>query len=96
MMREIQPSLPGAPLDSAEMSQMAVHSEDRSISVVPAGQAGAGEMPEGVYDVNGQQLDLRRVNSWLLKLGEVETVEAAEVCRDQRDEMQVGSDSGCG
>ena len=31
------------------------------------------------YDVNGQQLDTRRENSWLLKLGEVQTVEAAEV-----------------
>ena len=42
---------------------------------------GAAEvaLPEGVYDVNGQQLDTRRENSWLLKLGEVATVEAAEV-----------------
>jgi hypothetical protein len=36
-------------------------------------------LPTGVYDVNGQQLDTRRENSWLLKLGEVATVEAAEV-----------------
>ena len=36
-------------------------------------------LPAGVYDVNGQQLDTRRENSWLLKLGDVATVEAAEV-----------------
>ena len=29
--------------------------------------------PRQVYDVNGQQLDTRRENSWLLKLGEVAT-----------------------
>eukprot|EP01050_Picozoa_sp_SAG11_P008771 SAG11_NODE_788_length_7169_cov_1.889109_4_plen_214_part_00 len=40
---------------------------------------GGEALPAGAYDVNGQQLDLRRVNSWLLKLGEIETVEAAEV-----------------
>jgi len=28
-------------------------------------------LPTGVKDVNGQQLDLRRENSWLLKIGEV-------------------------
>eukprot|EP00976_Prorocentrum_cordatum_P054756 1104753-Prorocentrum_minimum.AAC.1 len=28
-------------------------------------------LPEGVRDVNGQQLDLRARNSWLLKMEEV-------------------------
>ena len=48
-------------------------------SLALAGPGGAVVLPEGVYDVNGQQLDTRRSNSWLLKLGEVATVEAAEV-----------------
>lgn len=35
--------------------------------------------PEGALDVHKQQLDLRTKNSWVLKLGEVSTPEAAEV-----------------
>lgn len=35
--------------------------------------------PEGMVDVNGQQIDLRSKNSWLLRLGEVATPEVAEV-----------------
>ena len=37
------------------------------------------QFPVGVRDVNGQQLDTRRSNSWLLKLHEISTPEAAEV-----------------
>eukprot|EP00051_Salpingoeca_urceolata_P015807 m.206764 g.206764 ORF g.206764 m.206764 type:complete len:362 (-) comp18506_c1_seq2:1459-2544(-) len=36
-------------------------------------------LPKHVYDVNGQQLDLRKNNSWLLKLEEVAPIEVAEV-----------------
>ncbi|GMH89309.1 hypothetical protein TrST_g950 [Triparma strigata] len=36
------------------------------------------EMPTGLTDVNGQQLDLSKTNSWLLKLGEVQTPEIVE------------------
>ena len=39
----------------------------------------AADFPLGLRDVNGQQLDVRRTNSWLLKLGDVSTPEAAEV-----------------
>ncbi|TDH66958.1 hypothetical protein CCR75_000434 [Bremia lactucae] len=35
--------------------------------------------PEGMVDVNGQQVDLRSRNSWLLRMGEVATPEVAEV-----------------
>ena len=35
--------------------------------------------PEGATDVHKQQLDLRSKNSWVLRLGEVSTPEAAEV-----------------
>ena len=56
----------------------AAHVSDQALTVL--GSRGADiVLPENVYDVNGQQLDTRRENSWLLKLGEVETVEAAEV-----------------
>lgn len=54
---------------SAEMSQIALMEEDKSFE----------NLPQGITDVNGQQLDLRTKNSWLLKLNEVETPELAEV-----------------
>ncbi|KAG7391060.1 hypothetical protein PHYBOEH_006795 [Phytophthora boehmeriae] len=39
----------------------------------------AEAFPEGMIDVNGQQVDLRSRNSWLLRMGEVATPEVAEV-----------------
>ena len=54
---------------SAELSQLAIMKEDTCFD----------SLPEGITDVNGQQLDLRKKNSWLLKLNEVETPELAEV-----------------
>ena len=36
-------------------------------------------LPEGKLDVNGQQIDLRSSNSWLLKLQEVSLPELVEV-----------------
>lgn len=38
----------------------------------------ASLLPSNLHDVNGQQLDLRRHNSWLLKLPEVSTPELVE------------------
>ena len=35
--------------------------------------------PQGVYDENAQQVDLRTNNSWLYRLGQVETPEVVEV-----------------
>lgn len=56
---------------SALMSQMAVipgdHVHDKEL------------FPEGKVDVTGQQLDLRRTNSWLLTLDQVEPSELVEV-----------------
>ncbi|CAK9021398.1 Uncharacterized protein R665 [Durusdinium trenchii] len=57
---------------SAALSQLTVLSEDRMKTEEVA-------MPFGQRDVHGQQIDCRSRNSWLLKLGEVETPEAAEV-----------------
>lgn len=59
---------------SAAMSQMAVLSEDCMKQ-----EDRAIALPVGERDVHGQQLDLRSSNSWLLKLGEVQTPEAVEV-----------------
>ena len=56
----------------------ATPASEKSLTVLDS-QGSEVVLPENVYDVNGQQLDTRRENSWLLKLGEVETVEAAEV-----------------
>jgi NAD(P)-dependent dehydrogenase (short-subunit alcohol dehydrogenase family) len=39
----------------------------------------AALFPAGAVDVNGQQLDLRRVNSWVLRMDQVSTPELAEV-----------------
>ncbi|CEG36538.1 short chain dehydrogenase reductase family oxidoreductase [Plasmopara halstedii] len=38
-----------------------------------------GAFPDGMVDVNGQQVDLRSHNSWLLRIGEIATPEVAEV-----------------
>jgi len=40
---------------------------------------GGSDFPIGRLDVNQQQIDTRRTNSWLLKLHQVSTAEAAEV-----------------
>lgn len=42
-------------------------------------EQGAAYFPEGLRDAHEQQLDLRKKNTWLLKLGEVSTPEIAEV-----------------
>lgn len=48
---------------SALMSQLALLPEDSGWD--------AAALPRGARDVNGQQLDLRSTNSWLLKLDQV-------------------------
>jgi hypothetical protein len=48
---------------SALMSQLALLPEDSGWD--------AATLPSGARDVNGQQLDLRSTNSWLLKLDQV-------------------------
>ena len=55
-------------LASAEMSQLVLLPED---ALPSPGQ--------GLYDVNHQTIDLRRQNSWLMRLHEVSTPEVAEV-----------------
>lgn len=55
---------------SAAMSQMVILPEDAGVS--------DDVLPPGVSDINGQQLDLRHTNSWLLKMEEVSTPEVME------------------
>lgn len=55
---------------SAAMSQMIILPEDVGVN--------DDILPPGLSDVNGQQLDLRKTNSWLLKMEEVSTPELME------------------
>lgn len=55
---------------SAAMSQMLLLPEDAGVS--------DEVLPPGVTDVNGQQIDLRTTNSWLLKMDQVSTPEVLE------------------
>jgi len=59
---------------SAALSQLLVVEQDGMKA-----EKALAALPPGARDVHGQQLDLRSTNSWLLKLGEVETPEAVEV-----------------
>jgi NAD(P)-dependent dehydrogenase (short-subunit alcohol dehydrogenase family) len=58
-------------ISSARQSQIPLVPEDLS--------AGAKEFPAQVLDVNGQQVDLRKKNTWVTRLAEVESAEVAEV-----------------
>jgi NAD(P)-dependent dehydrogenase (short-subunit alcohol dehydrogenase family) len=58
-------------MSSAEKSQMVMIPEDSSFD--------RQQFPEGYKDINQQQIDLRRSNSWLLTLPDVSTPELAEV-----------------
>jgi NAD(P)-dependent dehydrogenase (short-subunit alcohol dehydrogenase family) len=63
-----------APLTSAELSQVPLTAED-SLSATLS----ASLFPAQARDVNQQQLDLRRENSWLLRMHQVSSPEVAEV-----------------
>jgi NAD(P)-dependent dehydrogenase (short-subunit alcohol dehydrogenase family) len=58
-------------LPSFEVCQVAVLAGDRDDD--------PGSFPADTLDVNGQQIDLRKETSWLLKLGDVQTPELCEV-----------------
>eukprot|EP00916_Digyalum_oweni_P014478 GHVL01023741.1.p1 GENE.GHVL01023741.1~~GHVL01023741.1.p1 ORF type:complete len:513 (+),score=78.74 GHVL01023741.1:169-1707(+) len=61
---------------SANLSQIAVMADDVNFGT---GQSSDCVLPEGIFDVNGQQLDCRKINSWVLKLHEIEVPELVEV-----------------
>ena len=68
----------------AQLSQLRFGPED-DVALTPAGAAAVGGggggalLPAGALDVNGQQVDLRSSNSWVLKMSEVSTPELVEV-----------------
>ena len=51
----------------------------RQVGLVPVDGDRAALFPEGALDQDQQQIDLRRVNSWRLRLGEVGAIELLEV-----------------
>lgn len=57
--------------DSAALSQLPLLPEDRGQDLAI--------FPDGQLDADLQQIDLRRINSWRLKLSEVPTIELLEV-----------------
>ena len=76
------------PPSPAALSQLHLTAEDATpLTALPDGAAdaatalatAAGALPAGRLDVNGQQIDLRTTNSWLLKLADVSTPELVEV-----------------
>jgi NAD(P)-dependent dehydrogenase (short-subunit alcohol dehydrogenase family) len=56
---------------AAELSQLVLHPEDA--------RHDHALFPEHAYDADGQQIDLRKVNSWRLRLADVSTAELLEV-----------------
>ena len=50
-----------------------------ALTASDAESSASRHFPPRSFDVNGQQLDLRSTNSWLLKLGEIAVPEIAEV-----------------
>jgi hypothetical protein len=64
--------------------EIAPGDENRSKSLFPDERDATGSTVAAL-DVNGQQVDLRRHNSWLCKLEQVSTAEAAEVCLQPLD-----------
>ncbi|KAJ1557715.1 hypothetical protein HK405_015333, partial [Cladochytrium tenue] len=58
----------------AALSQVALVTGDAA----PTSAAAALHFPAGAYDRDGQQVDLRTVNSWKLELGQISTAELVE------------------
>ncbi len=61
---------------AAELSQLSLMEEDKETHNQRTGDL---LFPEGEYDVDQQQIDLRDINSWRLRLAEISTVELLEV-----------------
>lgn len=64
-------SVMGSGLSAAELSQVAILPEDL--------HSDPKHFPQDEYDFNGQQVDLRHSNTWVLPLDQVSSAEAAEV-----------------
>ncbi|CAK4304964.1 unnamed protein product [Aphanomyces euteiches] len=68
-------SKPATTSKSAEMSQLPLTKDDQEL----AESERAALYPTEQYDTNMQQVDLRKTNSWKLKIDQVESPELAEV-----------------
>jgi len=64
-------TVPNSNVTAAEMSQFVVLDEDAAHD--------PKLFPEGTYDVDQQQVDLRKINSWRLRMHQVSTPELLEV-----------------
>ncbi len=64
-------ALPSFVQSSAQLAVLPLLPEERQLD--------RALFPEGFYDPDGQQVDLRQHNSWRMTLGEVSTVELVEV-----------------
>lgn len=58
------------------IAQSAVLSQ---VALLPDDCISSTSFPKDKVDVNGQQLDVRQRNTWVMKLDEIETPELAEV-----------------
>ena len=58
-------------IDIFDECQVRLTREDEEV------EQGGSLLPNDATDVNGQQIDLRRINSWLLKVDQVSTSEVA-------------------
>jgi hypothetical protein len=65
--------------DPVPMGRVLPSSEASQVAMMPSDHSDEAALPSGVLDVNQQQLDLRSVNSWLLKIDQVEVPELVEV-----------------
>jgi NAD(P)-dependent dehydrogenase (short-subunit alcohol dehydrogenase family) len=73
----LPPGLPGSSLASSSSSLAAALSQ---LPLLPDDHLHDRALfPEHAYDADGQQIDLRRVNSWRLRLADVSTPELLEV-----------------
>jgi NAD(P)-dependent dehydrogenase (short-subunit alcohol dehydrogenase family) len=81
LLEQSAPAASGRPAQSAELSQVPVAPGDLNRSAVffPSERDALTGSTVAALDVNGQQVDLRRHNSWLAKLEDVSTAEVAEV-----------------
>lgn len=67
----VSPSLPDAPLPSAELTQVRLLDEDHFEPTAL--------FPKGQLDADLQQVDLRKMNSWRMQMHQVPTIELLEV-----------------
>jgi NAD(P)-dependent dehydrogenase (short-subunit alcohol dehydrogenase family) len=74
--KSVSSSAAAAPFETTGMT----HSAAASQMILLPEDVGVSEsiLPKGATDINGQQLDLRSTNSWLLKMDEVSTPEVME------------------